>query len=486
LNRSSVGINQSTFNPENISIVQVSETEVNHLSVSGKDILYKGSPILLKGTNIANIGALYAPNIGGIGSGDMQDIEAFESDYQKIRQQGANHVRFGLSFNWYTDNSESEFFSILDQHVAWAKQNGLWVVFNMFTTPGNCYEGYSETCSVFWNNSDKQNELADFWVKMAQHYATEPAVAGFDILNEPVGNEQVNWTEGWFNIAQNIIDDIRSVNSNKLIFVEAGPDATFTRKFNGANIVYSVHFYDPIAFTHNYDKDNRTYPGTFRIGWADKDVYYDKNSLLGNGDELANFKERYSYNWTISKNVPFYVGEWGTLSAGEGYVKYLQDVSEIFNELGISHAHYSWKAGNSWGLFNSGENPTVKEQAKLNAVKVSWQNSVFFDSNIPVEPEVPVEPDPVTPEEPEVPIDPAPENPVDPSGITCGEADSNLDGQFSIIDFASFAKKYGKSCLDNAQAKGSCGGTDANNDGVVNVIDFASFAKRYNRSSCST
>jgi hypothetical protein len=71
---------------------------------------------------------------------------------------------------------------------------------------------------------------------------------------------------------------------------------------------------------------------------------------------------------------------------------------------------------------------------------------------------------------------------VDPP--SCGLADSHGDGKFNIIDFAGFAKLYGKTCEGVVVTTG-CGSRDVNGDHKLNIVDFASFAKRYGKASCN-
>lgn len=72
------------------------------------------------------------------------------------------------------------------------------------------------------------------------------------------------------------------------------------------------------------------------------------------------------------------------------------------------------------------------------------------------------------------------------TGNTCGKADIEGDGRFSIADFGEFAKSYGtgrNTCADKDVEYGPCGGRDVNKDGKLNIADFGAqgigFAQRY-------
>lgn len=65
-----------------------------------------------------------------------------------------------------------------------------------------------------------------------------------------------------------------------------------------------------------------------------------------------------------------------------------------------------------------------------------------------------------------------------PTPTVCGNIDVNNDKKLDIIDFAAFAKLWGKSCSDTAPTTG-CRGKDTNNNKKIDLPDFASLAKRW-------
>lgn len=70
-----------------------------------------------------------------------------------------------------------------------------------------------------------------------------------------------------------------------------------------------------------------------------------------------------------------------------------------------------------------------------------------------------------------------------PSKPSCGAADFNNDGQFSLIDFFEFSKLYNKEC-STSQVTSACGNKDINNDGRISLADFQSFSSRYGKRNC--
>lgn len=368
----------------------------------GKNLIYRGDTVLLQGTNFDNVPALGA----SIGSGNMASIQITEADYTQLKADGGNHVRFGLSFNWY-QNDPTAFFQMVDQHIAWAREHNLWLVLNMFTTPGNCYEGYSTSCGI-WNSPSEQQELKEFWIDVAEHYYAEPVIAGYDLLNEP-NPQGPNYCSTWFNLASEIRYAMYAIAPNQLVFIEACSDPGNSFRYRsppfGTNIVYEAHDYTPIELSTN---SSSTYPGT-ATDWFGT-CTYNKNAFLGIqqiGDQAgcgdhSNLSLVYGLDWATTNNVPMYIGEWGATSSLNGYVTFHQDKAEIYNTLGVSSAHYTWKhrtiitgGSDQWGIY---ANPLrLDEPLKLAAVQTSWANAVFpnFALSTPTISFTPLSPNPL-------------------------------------------------------------------------------------------
>jgi len=68
--------------------------------------------------------------------------------------------------------------------------------------------------------------------------------------------------------------------------------------------------------------------------------------------------------------------------------------------------------------------------------------------------------------------------PVVPIGEICGFIDINFDSRLNIIDFANFAKYYGKDCIDIAPRTG-CGGKDTNDDWRIDIQDLIYLSMNY-------
>lgn len=340
------------------------------LRVSGINILYGQQSIKLRGVNHNNLPALCARRGENFGSCNIEDINIGEDDYRRMSELGVNHVRFGMSFSWYR-NDRDKMFRVLDAHVAMARRHRLWIVWNLFTLPGDCYEGYSRSCP-FWSNADEQAGFRQFWVDLARRYAGEPAIAAYGLLNEPTPGHRGNW----FGLAQSVRDAITEVNPRAIIAFGATSSGRFQAPLNGNNILYEVHDYLPMALTHAKD-GSVSYPGEV-ADWDGTRVRWDKNSLMGRGHARANLRDRLSLDWARRSGVPVYVGEWGTTNVYKGYLEFIRDRAVLYTTvLDVHHAFFVWRSdANTWGLFPY-QGPLVPHnQELLEAAATSWAGAI--------------------------------------------------------------------------------------------------------------
>lgn len=182
-----------------------------------------------------------------------------ERDYERLATLGMNAVRFYV--NYLTLESDDapgvlreDGFKWLDDNIQWAKKNGIYLILNFHVPPG----GYQSLGAgkALWRDPRMQERFVALWRAIAARYATEPTIAGYDLLNEPVVERSI---EQWKTLAERSIKAIREVDPNHAIFVErvnaVGADWSENKERNffrvsDSNVVYEFHFYKPFHFTH--------------------------------------------------------------------------------------------------------------------------------------------------------------------------------------------------------------------------------------------
>jgi endoglucanase len=181
-----------------------------------------------------------------------------EPDIQRLAQLGYNSVRPALNSRLFVSDknspaSSSEGFALLDNLVKWCRANGVYVIIDMHAAVGgqtgqNIDDSANDKPELFMEQK-YQDELVDLWTTIAQRYRDEPAVAGYDLLNEPLpartGAAQA-YKAQLEPLYQRITKAIRKIDSKHIIIVEgadwANDWSVFTKPFD-ANMVYQFHYY---------------------------------------------------------------------------------------------------------------------------------------------------------------------------------------------------------------------------------------------------
>ena len=108
-----------------------------------------------------------------------------QEDLRRIRQAGFNTVRLPLHHALLDDLTR------VDRCLAWCKQNDLYLLLDLHAAPGgqtgeNIDDGWSYPW-LFESETDQQRTIA-LWRRLAERYQDEPAILGYELLNEPIPN----------------------------------------------------------------------------------------------------------------------------------------------------------------------------------------------------------------------------------------------------------------------------------------------------------
>ena len=204
--------------------------------------------------------------LGGVAFGnqvwmDIADPRKHHSeiDYERVRSLGMNAVRFYMNDVTFEDaKSPGQWkpsgWAWLDDNIAWAKKQGIYLVLNLHVPPGG-YQSLGKG-TLLWDSPEAQYRFISLWKAIAERYRSESTIAGYDLLNEPVVTKSI---DQWQSLAQRTIAAVRTVDPWHMVFVERvnavgadwkeNADRNFFRVAD-PNTVYEFHFYKPFHFTH--------------------------------------------------------------------------------------------------------------------------------------------------------------------------------------------------------------------------------------------
>jgi endoglucanase len=193
-------------------------------------------------------------------------VEHGPEDFAIIKSMGFNSSRFYINYGLFEDDKnpytyKESGFEWLDKNIAAARTNDIRLIINMHYPQGG-FQSNGEG-DALWNTRENQRRLIALWKAIAERYKNEDYIIGYGLVNEPI---PLTGVAQWANLAQEIINSIRSVDPYHVLFVEKvnglkGGDTAEDRENNYfpkgltdpgpvKNIVYEFHMYDPMPFTH--------------------------------------------------------------------------------------------------------------------------------------------------------------------------------------------------------------------------------------------
>ena len=193
-----------------------------------------------------------------------------EKDVEILARAGFNSIRLPMHYNLFTLPIEDEpikgkqtwidtGFQMVDALLSWCQKYHIYLILDLHAAPGGQgkdanISDYDESKPSLWESQLNQEKTVALWQKLAQRYANEPFIAGYDLLNEP------NWTfegkdkngkedlknEPIWNLYKSITKAIRQFDTNHIIIIEGNGWGNNYNGFPGPwdnNMVLSFHKY---------------------------------------------------------------------------------------------------------------------------------------------------------------------------------------------------------------------------------------------------
>jgi len=201
-----------------------------------------------------------------IGSGATDDFydqwlqnHCTRADIDSLAAWGFNSVRLPMHYNLWTLPIEDEpiageqtwldkGFELTDSLISWCRANQMYVVLDLHAAPGGqgydaAISDYDPTKPSLFESTANQEKMIALWARIAERYADETVIAGYDLLNEP------NWDVSGSDLRKlyfDVTQAIRAVDDDHIIFIEGN---WFANDFTGLTppwddkLVYSPHKY---------------------------------------------------------------------------------------------------------------------------------------------------------------------------------------------------------------------------------------------------
>ncbi|MBV8855494.1 MAG: glycoside hydrolase family 5 protein [Acidobacteria bacterium] len=177
-------------------------------------------------------------------------------DIRFIKQSGFNSVRVPFNYRLFVTEGEparleGAGYELLDRVVGWCRREGLYVILDMHAAPGgqtgdNIDDSFGYP--FLFESAEAQDLTVNLWRKLAARYAQEPAVLGYDLLNEPVAHyfDAAHFNPRLEPLYKKIVAGIREVDKNHVVFLGGAQWDTnfkvFGPPFDG-RVAYTFHKY---------------------------------------------------------------------------------------------------------------------------------------------------------------------------------------------------------------------------------------------------
>lgn len=167
-------------------------------------------------------------------------------DVDSLAAWGYNLIRLPMHYKLFTPPIEEEpvpgeitwreeGFTLTDSLLEWCKANDLYLILDMHAAPGGQGENadisdYDPTKPSLWESADNRAKMVALWRRLAERYADEPMIAGYDLINEPNWGFQNHATDPngcaetqntpLWNLQIDITQAIREVDTNHIVIIE--------------------------------------------------------------------------------------------------------------------------------------------------------------------------------------------------------------------------------------------------------------------------
>jgi len=327
----------------------IQESSGNFLHVEGNKVIDENNnEIFLRGFAIDPFG--YRSFKETPGKYSQEQINQFnsdifqsylsEEDIKEMRDMGSNVVRKQISF--YALEIEPYKYNdgvleVIDDLINRSYKHGVYVIISLTNAAQNTKQQdnlatYNGT-PYLWTDPEWRKRVIAAAGHMAEHFADNPGIAGYDMINEPEPSSK----EALHSFYSDIIKEIRKYDKNHIIILENchfSPECEkilFGGEYEDSNIMLSPHYYNDAA----------------------EGVKSNPNSVEYETRQEIEKKVKELLSQPATQGRPIFMGEFSALwGSGEKGLQWTQDVIDLMNQYGMHWTYFSYKnIDNQRGLY---------------------------------------------------------------------------------------------------------------------------------------
>jgi aryl-phospho-beta-D-glucosidase BglC (GH1 family) len=297
-----------------------------------------------------------------------EHMETFigEADFAGVKSWGFDHVRVPVDSYLFFDGDENPIKSRLanlDRAVDLAARSRLKFILDLHECPGHDFADSTKSpVQKLFSDDAYVRKAEKIWACLAERYGPDGHVL-FEALNEPVAPTAKIWND----VKDRLCREIRRHAKSSTVITGSNMwnwPSTFSEltPFDDGNVVYSVHFYEPLLFTHQNapwlcepeTKIARTYPSDYGAGFSRKYGMvmsagaWDRGRFVEEFGQVNAFRKKY--------NVPIICNEFGVYAQVElqAQLRWHGDLLSALKEMEIGFSYWNYK-NLDFGIISVGE-----------------------------------------------------------------------------------------------------------------------------------
>jgi endoglucanase len=248
-----------------------------------------------------------------------------EEDIRYLSHTGVNSIRIPLHYKFFLPGNE-EGFTLVDRVVGWASKYHIYVILDLHCAPGGqTGANIDDSWGYPWlyESEASQAMTVAVWKRIAGHYKDNPAILGYDLLNEPIPEFPAlqQYNSKLEPIYKILTAAIRTVDRNHVIILGGAQwDSNFA--------IFGAPFDDNLMYTfHKY--------------WTapTKEVI----------QSYLDFRDRY--------NVPIWLGE-----SGENNDAWVHDFVQLLEREDVGWAFWPYKKTGAASSFLTWQKPAYWDE----------------------------------------------------------------------------------------------------------------------------
>ena len=306
--------------------------------------------------------------------------------FESLHETGASLVRMFLEFRW--DAAQARYAMADDEWAALPSVLQVLGALNLQVVLVGDFE--SAVGASLWSDKSRKRAFIAAWEQTVRFLANTPGTKAYDLLNEP----NPPWSDGtersartaWRELAEQTLWAIRGRDTNSTLIFEGvgGGQAVGLRHlepFAVPGVVYSLHFYQPHAITHQRVNPRWSrsipYPTVVAADVEGTDASpgpWNAERLRAEVQDVVTFQQQ--------ADARIFVGEFSCVrwAPGDSALRYIQDCVDLFADLGWSWCYHEFRGWPGWDSEVASQDPNFLRRSSNAPVMAMLRNAMTTSS----------------------------------------------------------------------------------------------------------